>query len=237
VIVAYQRSEAAGITDQDVVDLAKEAQEFVTRRIAPAWGVDAQVIALPLGAPLEPLVCAISLLDHETIPGALGDHRITDNPAARPFGIVGVKDAAGVAGGWRRTAMHELELLVDPRCNRSIQIGRYLFALEICDAVEDDSDEGSNFVLESYFIPGSAGPWDADGHLPGPISEDGEIVPLTPGGYMSRLDLLDLRTGWMQVNARGQRLTPKAHTRTGLRHADHARRLELAAGRGEDWAK
>ena len=87
---------------------------------------------------------------------------------------------------------HEsMEMRADPTCDGWMPMpdGRQI-ALEVCDPVEADlypvkvsiaGDERtvmvSNFVLPSYFVPGSSGPWDYMGRLPGPFT-------MTDGGYM-----------------------------------------------------
>ncbi len=170
-------------------------------------------VALP-----DPSAWPITFHGEDTLPGALGHHAL----GKTPFGIVGVKQE-----NWRQTAMYELlELLANPRADLLMLYGRILIPRECADPVEDDSDAGSNFVLPSYFVSGSDGPWDADDHLTGPISADG-VAPMTPGGYVSTLDTSNVTAGWVQVDARGVERVPAAHTRT----------VRLAAKSASVWEK
>lgn len=201
----------SGLDHRQVVDFVALAQDHVRRRLRPAWGVDADVVTIPAAATIPPGAWPVTLVRHEHVAGALGHHEA----GVVPFGVVAVEESAGVSGGWRRTAMHEIdEMLINPWCDRGHIVGDIILAMEVCDYVEDDDDEATNFVLPSVWVPGSPGPWDADGRLPGPVSINGR-PPLTHGGYATFFDLRDPRSGWQNVDARGYRRAPARHTRPG----------------------
>jgi hypothetical protein len=124
---------------------------------------------------------------------------------------------------------HEtLEMRADPEINQVIfnqttDSGGELFALEVCDAVEDDSlgynIDGvlvSDFVLPTWFAPALASKgikFDFLGHLHNPVPT------LLPGGYIGAFPIPNTQ-GWIQVEAQEQ-------GKTGMRKAgqpEHSRR-------------
>jgi hypothetical protein len=129
----------------------------------------------------------VDLLDDSDQAGALGYH---DDVKDVISGSVFAKTDLDNGYEWTITFSHEtLEMLVDPTANLGAQVGTRWYALEVGDPVEADalgysvthaghSIQVSDFVLPDWFIPGSAGPFDARGHLTAPLQ-------LTHGGYLS----------------------------------------------------
>lgn len=119
-------------------------------------------------------------------PNALGYHATT--PAGKPIAYIGVAGVTDMVGNSDNalalTISHELlETAADPGANRwEVQGNGTLLALEVCDEVEDTSYRApngvyvSNFLFQSYFAPGSVGPYDYLGKLTAQGQE-------TAGGY------------------------------------------------------
>jgi hypothetical protein len=120
------------------------------------------------------------------VPDALGYHAtlgLGGKPVAY-IAVAGVTDFTGSPNALSVTISHEcLETAADPPANRWEDRGDgTLLALEVCDEVEDTAYVApngvyvSNFLFQSYFSPGSMGPYDQLGILTAQGQE-------TPGGY------------------------------------------------------
>jgi len=195
--------------DADVKPVVAALQTQVTRDFAPIWGIDAEVIFVPKAAKPDPSTWWLILLDDSDTQGALGYHDLT--PAGLPMAKVFAKTDIDYNMKWSVTASHELlEMLADPDINltafvQTTDTGGYMFAFEMCDAVEDDQYgydiNGvlvSDFILPSYFqqsIP--AKKWDFMGHLPGGVPN------MLSGGYLSKfaVGIPNDQPGWTQVTA------------------------------------
>jgi hypothetical protein len=170
----------------DVTGCVAALQTQVSRDLASTWGMDARLrVAGEPGDDEE----ALYLLDDSQQADVLGYH--TRRNGQRPCGFVFVRPSLDAGDAWQATASHELlEMLVDPLVNLAAE-GVYqgqpaLFALEVCDAVENDEYEidgvpVANFVLPTWFVPGP---------LPDEVLVDflGRLVEpftLSPGGYAS----------------------------------------------------
>lgn len=167
---------------------------------------------------------AIILQDGLDEPDALGYHDVI---AGRPTGLVDVAGTIDVGGKWTVTLTHELaEMIVDPWCLSAAQCSSSSWvAQELCDPVEDDryaltyADVAcTDFVLPSYFAPGSKGPFDAGGHLTHPVPQ------ILPGGYLS---IWTAGRGWQQRSARLEDLPTRA-----LRSRRHELRTALTEALG-----
>jgi hypothetical protein len=162
----------------------------------------------------------MSILDDSDQAGALGYHTL--DTKKHPLGFVFAKSDQDAGLSWTVTASHELlEMLGDPYANLSVQIrdDGTAVAYETADAVEADnlgytigSTLVSDFVLPSWFIAGSPGPWDLKGHCTGPLQ-------LLPGGYIG---VWVPGKGWTQATARGDEARHVAGARFMLRKEGRA---------------
>lgn len=179
--------EKSRFTEVDLAFQVAAVNEQMIRDFAPAWRVE----AWPCSAYKS--LTGLNRSDYHPIffmddinLDALGFH---DSVLNFIYGrVMTPVDAADAT-----TASHEaVEMRADPDCNlyAAMADGREV-ALETGDPVEADaylmpvSIAGevrgiyvSNFVLPSYFQPGSSGPWDFMGRLQGPAPS------MTPGGYL-----------------------------------------------------
>jgi len=197
----------------DVARCVTALQTQVLRDFAPLWGIDAE---LRMGeAPAEdeePLY----LLDDAAQADGLGFHARTS--ADRPCGFVLVRPCLEVGDSWQGTASHELlEMLADPLVNlaaEGVHLGRpALFALEVCDPVENDEYEiaglaMSNFVLPTWFVPGS--PDDAWVDFLGRLADP---FTLSPGGYASYCTELGRWQQWFAKRCPKHQRQPRAYSR------------------------
>jgi len=216
-----------GLTDAERQAATDLCEAWQNDRLSPTWGVFATMMAYAPNELIPKGAWPISLWEHETVAGAAGHHEV-DEAAGIPIGIIDMS-----LQGWMQTLLHELgELLVDPRCTDCVLIGDRLYAREIADAVEEDVDPSDsryiNLVTADYFDPLCTDrPVDILGNLPGPLMPD--HAPLTPGGYMSFLDITKMGD-WDQVF--GEKVPPekrllRAHTRRARRQRLHAARRSL----------
>jgi hypothetical protein len=180
-IVNWQGS----VADSDLAVACKAIQSQLLAEFGKAWPDALQVVLVPAdGAYVGEE--AIWLIPDITGASFLGEHMLSSNV---PAGLVLVKPSLTQPGGWQATLDHEVcEQIVDPFCSfasSGVWNGKQAFlALETSDPVEDDLYTGlggvslSNFILPSWFVPGSKGPWDYLSKLSGPLT-------LSVGGYVS----------------------------------------------------
>ncbi len=208
----------------DLPPVMSALQLHVDRDFTPRWGAHALLGVAPVGTDPKG-VEKIYLLDNTDQANALGYH---DFQAAEPVGFVFVKTTIDAGLQWSGTLCHELdEQLVDPFICFTTIAGSRAYALETDDAVESDSYqikgvEMSNFVLPSWFAPGSHGPYDFLGLVKQPLQ-------LRPGGYIGYTD--DLKT-WQQLTAAKVRVHKlemhpwsrrvRRHSALGIRHSSPA---------------
>lgn len=186
IAVDISRGKSA-MTEEDLAFQIAAVDVQLRDHFCPAWGIDywpaQSYLELPKQADLyHPLF----VMDDIELDGAAGYHdAILTYIYGRVVTPVDARDATVMS--------HEaLELRGDPNCDLwAPMAGGRLTAWEACDAVQGDSYpivasiagrsrpiEVSNFVLPSYFVPGSQGPWDWMGRLLGPAPH------MTPGGYI-----------------------------------------------------
>jgi hypothetical protein len=236
------------ISNASLSRIVAALQVQVNRDFTPIYNVGATLTLTSQDNGMTPIYIVNTVAGAP--PGALAWHTV-DNQG-RPYGIIPMRIVlqAGAAPG--PTISHELlELMADPTTNTS-KVAVWPpnsrlpanIAYEDCDPVEDDSysittPRGaagvSNFVLPSWFVPNSQGPWDFLQRLSGPLT-------MTPGGYLQWQ-----RSGgpWNQVEAahvRGFRACPNYHSRVYRRvrnfhelqfpgHHAMVRRAEMAIRR------
>lgn len=164
--------------DSDLPPVVAAIQRQVAEHLAPGWNITAEIV---IGE--QPVAWIVQLVDDCPEADDIGYHDDDGAPAA----LVGVRSAIAEKTSWSSVLSHEvLELIVDPEAVRCFRVGQQIYDLEICDPVEGapyllDGVEVENFVLPSWFLPGSAGPWDHAGVLTGPLQ-------LAAGGYASTAD-------------------------------------------------
>jgi hypothetical protein len=196
--------------DSDLQTLASALQLQVSRDFAPAWNINAKIYFTPSGSNPTPGHWVLGLFDDATVANALGFHDV--GTQGEPLGKVFVRTTLADGQKVSVTASHEcLEMLLDPSCCMAYQDGNVFWAGEDCDMVENDEYDieipagwigaGTKIAVSNFGLPSwwqsqiTVGPYDFLGKLTKPLT-------LTPGGYMSFLDLSNLSRGWQQVNAR-----------------------------------
>lgn len=198
-------NESTVLKDAQIQPVVAALQKQVANDFCPAWNIAVPTLVfVPQGQPAPAGAWHLLILDNSDQAGALGYHDVT--PEDQPLGKVFAKDDLDAGTSWSVTISHELlEMLADPLINltsvvqKSARSGR-VYALEDCDAVEDDSfgykiDDilVSDFVLPSWFVPGSPAPWDFQKKLSAPLQ-------LLPGGYIGVL-AFSSKKGWTQITA------------------------------------
>jgi len=193
------------VEDDQLRPIVEALQSQVFHDFRATWGITAELALLPKGSP-NPQDCYwLGVFDNSDQAGALGYHDLTPQgfPVSKVFAETDLKYGAKLSV----TCSHELlEMLGDPFVNLTAldpSSGR-LYAYEASDAVEaDELGYGingitvSDFVLPQYFDPQHAGKGvrlSYAGHVIQPFA-------LARGGYLSYLDLNDLKAGWQQETA------------------------------------
>jgi len=200
--------------------LANALQIQVTRDFYPIWGINAKVFYTPTGKNPTASHWPLVLLDNSDQANALGYH--DESTTGAPLGKIFVATTLADGEKVEVTASHEfLEMLGDPYINLAAQDGAVLWAYEMCDMVENDSYDitipagwagagtavpVSNFALPSWWQSALPGPYDFLKKLTAPLM-------LTPGGYMSMLDLNKPSQGWVQINGRMDTAVQKVRAR------------------------
>lgn len=188
------------LTDTDVAFMVKainrQGEEFA--RAWAAWGVTFDPLAFYTrkdGLPAD-RVRIISIVDDVAMAGVIGFH---DEWAGTVSAQVQASARTSV------TTSHEyLEMKADPFLNlwRTLPDGRRSTAVEVCDAVEDDTYfeeaeimgerrpiELSNYLLPSWFDPLGKYPYDRLHRLSEPfqMSPGGYIIVRDDGGHVSNV--------------------------------------------------
>jgi hypothetical protein len=151
-------------TDGEVKEVTAALQDQVHRDLAPIWGVDAVLTAVPKGGSPDPNSWWLVFLDDTDQLSMLGYHDRT--PEGLPRGKVFVRTAKQANVAWSNTASHELlAMLVDPRINlavwvQSSETSATAWAYEItapCGGDENAYKKGnvlvSDFVTPAWFDP------------------------------------------------------------------------------------
>lgn len=196
-------NQSAVVASDDFQRVVRAIQQQIDNHFAPAWGLSAELVIAEADDPGSE---SILILDDSDQAGALGYH---EEQAGAPKGFVFARTDQQYGADWSATFSHEaLEQLADPYANLvsfsglpasgNSSVG---WAYESCDPVENDEydvtlDDGaggtvavSNFILPSWFVPDSPGPYDFLGHLTRPGQ-------LSPGGYAA---ILFPGSGWSQI--------------------------------------
>jgi hypothetical protein len=199
-------NESTVVDDDQVQTIADALQQQVNGNFHPIWGMDCRLKFVPKGQTPEPGSWWLAFLDDSDQAGALGYHDLT--PDQHPLGKVFAKTDQKYGLEASVTASHELlEMLGDPYVNLTALDHKTLrmYAYETADAVEADElgyDVNgvmlSDWVTPHFFDREAANrpgiKFDFQGHLSEPFS-------LAKGGYLSYLDLHDVKAGWQQEQA------------------------------------
>lgn len=220
-------NESTVATDAEIESIVAALQIQVSRDFVQCWGKDAKLVFAGKASNAPQGAWVMAILDNSDQAGALGYHDITSS--GQPLGKVFAKSDKEAGLSLSVTMSHEtLEMLADPEINQVVfnqttDSGGELYALEVCDAVEDDSlgyrINGvlvSDFVLPAWFapsLPSKGTRYDFLGHL------HGAVPALLPGGYIGAFQIPNTQ-GWTQVEAQEQ-------GKTGMRQSGqpaHSRR-------------
>lgn len=188
------------LSDEQVEAVLPSLQKQVSNEFKAYWDLDCTLSFLPKNASLTPGWWQVAVLDDPDQAGALGYHELTNQGA--PFGKIFARLDLESGSSWTATLSHELlEMLADPWINWCA-IGRdsKIYALEVCDAVEDDNlgymIDGvlvSDFVTPAWFEPTCADRLDFRQHL-------SKALEIARGGYIATFDP---SMGWTQITAKG----------------------------------
>jgi hypothetical protein len=207
------------LKDADVVTAIPALQIQVDRDFAPVWGIGADLVFVGKNGTIPEHAWVLYLLDHSDQQGALGYHDLTT--AGNPVGKVFAGDDKAYGLSWTVTLSHELlEMLVDPfivNCVFAQQTNTTgtLYALECCDATEDDQFGYTiNGVLVSDFVYPA---WFESFREPHSTQFSfGNVVhspfELAEGGYIGAFEVGPNSQGWTQLTPAsgiGRRLAAK----------------------------
>jgi len=182
--------ETATLSPALVVSYIASQQVQLDRDFAPHWGGTAHLAMLLDGAALPESAWQCVFLDNSDQADALGYHDLTAGNL--PILKIFMEDILADRVNWTTTASHEvMEALADPALTRVIDAGGYEYAVEVCDAPEDDQfsvpilgHHLSNFVLPSWFSPTGVAPFTAY-----PCPQITAPFMLADGGYIGRRQL------------------------------------------------
>jgi hypothetical protein len=189
------------LTDAQVEAVLPALQKQVSDDFKAYWDLDCTLAFLANSQSLTHGFWQIVIIDNPDQAGALGYHEMTS--AGTPLGKVFAKLDLDSGSSWTATLSHELlEMLADPWINWcAVGNDSRIYALEVCDAVEDDNlgyrIDGvlvSDFITPAWFEPTDSDRIDFKQHL-------SKQLELARGGYISTLDP---STGWTQMTAKGE---------------------------------
>jgi hypothetical protein len=218
------------MTDAQVAAALSAVEAQVADDLAPIWGNEPATLTLVKSdADFSPGVWQFIVVDtpeqvSQDGPGAAGDDA---GEGSVPVGYAFARITRQAGMDPNVTISHEvLEMIGDAsidHCQQWSDIPNALFlAQELCDPVADDSlaywKNGvmvSDFVTPSYFVPGSAGPWDFGNRLSGPDT-------LAVGGCQLTWDPAN---GWQQQVPGEQ---PRDRAAMATRYSRRVRRLRKA---------
>lgn len=221
------------LTDEALGVIHTALRQQINQDFLPTWGVTAELHQVHEGeAPPAGMWWLVFLNDSDQA-GALGYHDLT--PDLHPISKVFVATDLKFGAAPSVTASHEvLEMLGNPYlgdCVVDPRTGR-LYAKEVGDAVEADEfayRKGevlvSDFVLPAFFDPrhrGKSEPLSFKGHVDEPFS-------LAKGGYLSYIDLSNLKKGWQQVTDEEERVVERGRRRPGFPKGSRRERITRAS--------
>src|SRR6266571_1760136 len=160
------------LTDSQVEAVLPALQKQVSDDFKPYWELDCTLTFLASNQTLTLGWWQIVVTDSPDQAGALGYHEMTS--AGTPLGKVFAKLDMENGSSWTATLSHELlEMLADPWINWCAGGNdSRIYALEVCDAVEDDGLGYriggvllSDFITPAWFEPTAADRIDFKQHL------------------------------------------------------------------------
>lgn len=191
-------------TDEEIKKVTAALQDQVHKDLAPIWGVDGELTAVPKGKQPDAHSWWLVFLDESDQKYALGYHDLT--PDGLPIGKIFVRTAKKSGVSWSNTASHELlGMLVDPRINLTVWVpssetSGTAWAYEItapCGGDENTYKKGdvlvSDFVTPAWFDP-SAQPLKSRFDFMGKIHKPFELLP---GGWAAYYEVKS-GSGWKQ---------------------------------------
>ena len=166
---------------QPLPDILEAIEQQISADFAPAWALEPALFTAVDEFTKGTGNYRMLIADDSTQADALGFHDYVD---AEPIAYCFAKTTIDSGSLFSVTVCHEsLEMLADPEICFASVFGTEILGLEVGDPVEDDAlgyqvngIQMSDFVLPSYFVQGSKGPWDFKSHLKAPNT-------LTDGGY------------------------------------------------------
>ena len=169
--------------------IAAACEVQLNRDLAAHWGGAYRVRASSSGTDVQPGEFVFALLATlPDAPGAIAYHDVNGQGVPVLYDAVTLSDTLVGQGNSVSVAIsHELcETAVDEACNAWRDAGGSEYAQEACDAVEAQSYGApamSNFILQAFFTPNHAGPFDFLSTLgPNPNAPAGPFLT-APGGY------------------------------------------------------
>jgi hypothetical protein len=178
------------LTPAELVAIAAALTVYANRDVAAYWGGAYRVRAGSAATDVQTreIVCAI--LDAlPAAPGAVAYHDVQG--AEVPVVFLARSQCNSISTGPDSISgalSHELaETAGDPACNKWVDDGQgHEWAHELCDAVQEwgysiDWIDVSDFVLPSFFAPGSTGPYNFLALTGGPALS--AALATAPGGY------------------------------------------------------
>lgn len=223
-------NETTCLNDNQMQSCVAALATQASRDFCPAWGIEIPSLTIiPVGTGVEKGTWELVFADNSNQAGALGYHETTNN--GDPIGFCFAKDDLDYGTSWTVTASHELlEMLADPLIDL-IGLGAdakgeaALRALEVCDAVEDDSNgyliagiTVSDFVLPEWFGLGDGRAhydWQQKTTAPGQLLAGGYIGEWGPTGEWTQVSAeKEAHAGqflrafsYSRLHRRGRRLT------------------------------
>lgn len=133
-------------------------QQQLSQEVFDWWGVTATLHFVGLIAQLDPGHWPLTIMDHSDQASDLGYHEAPDGSVI-PDAKIFAADVLTFGDSLSATISHEMiEMVVDPTTERLYTLGAAQYAIEACDAVEDDIDGYhigevlvSDFVTPRYF--------------------------------------------------------------------------------------
>lgn len=192
------------VTDADAAKIAVACNAQIATQVAPIWGRLAWPVVFRAGAKpsLAPGEYPVYILDNSDQPGALGYH--TEDSSGiygRVFAETVIQNGGTILNGVNSIAVttsHEvMELYGDPAANKFAQdTDSSLYAVELCDAVENDAGNSidgisvSNFVIPAFFDPARLSvkrDWLGKLNKAFSMSTNGYQVKIDPTGNISQV--------------------------------------------------
>jgi hypothetical protein len=215
-------NESTVLQDNAVEAILPALQKQVSRDLAPAWGVDADLIFIPRGQQPPSGTWWLVVLDSPDQAGMMGYHDLSNG--GLPLGKVFAKADIERKLKWTVTVSHELlEMLVDPAINLAVfqqpgTTGGKLYSCEICDPCEADQYgyEIDGVTVADFVYPAWFQPFRPPGSRFDHLNKIQKPFEVLPGGYIGVCEL-GAGGSWYQVAAEKDPLSYHMRARPGSR--------------------